>query len=151
MVLADGELVTASADEHPDLFWALRGGGGNFGVVTSFLFRLHPVDTVSAGPTSGRSSSAGEVLRWYRDFIVTAPEDLNGFFAFLTVPPAPPFPEELHGKKVCGVVWCYTGPADADAGRSSRCASSARRCSTACTPLPFPALQSVFDALYPPG
>ncbi len=112
MVLADGSLVTANADEHPDLFWALRGGGGNFGVVTSFLFRLHHVDTVFAGPTMWPLEQAAEVMRWYRTFITEAPEDLNGFFAFMTVPPGPPFPEELHLKKVCAIVWNYTGPAD---------------------------------------
>ena len=110
MVLADGRFVTASADENEDLFWAARGGGGNFGVVTSFLFKLHPISTIVGGPTLWELEQAPEVMRWYRDFIVDAPEDLNGFFAFLTVPPGPPFPEELHLKKMCGIVWCYAGP-----------------------------------------
>ena len=92
MVLADGAFVTASETEHPDLFWALRGGGGNFGVVTSFLFRLHPISTLYAGPMLWPLERAAEVLRWYREFIAQAPETLNGFFAFLTVPPAAPFP-----------------------------------------------------------
>jgi hypothetical protein len=109
VVLADGSFVTASADKYEDLFWAVRGGGGNFGVVTSFLFRLHPISTIIGGPTLCPLEQAPEVMRWYRDFIVNAPEDLNGFFAFLTVPPGPPFPEELHNRKMCGVVWCYTG------------------------------------------
>src|SRR5699024_11192053 len=99
-----------SENEHPDLFWALRGGGGNFGVVTSFLFRLHPVDTVLAGPTLWPLEQAPEVMRWYRTFINEAPEDLSGFFALMVVPPAPPFPEELHMKTVAGIVWNYTGP-----------------------------------------
>ena len=112
VVLADGSLVTAGEDEHPELFWALRGGGGNFGVVVSFLFRLHPVGTIAGGPTFWPMEQAEEVMRWYRDFITEAPEDLNGFFAFLTVPPVAPFPEELHLQKACGAVWCYTSPAD---------------------------------------
>ena len=100
----------ASAKENPDLFWAIRGGGGNFGVVTSFLFRLHPVNNIVGGPMFWTLDQAAEVMRWYRDFIRQAPQELNGLFAFLTVPPVPPFPEALHLKKMCGVVWCYTGP-----------------------------------------
>jgi FAD/FMN-containing dehydrogenase len=81
VVLADGSFVTASEEENEDLFWAIRGGGGNFGVVTSFLFRLHPVSTINGGPTLWPLEQAPEVMRWYRDFIANAPEDLNGFFA----------------------------------------------------------------------
>ena len=115
IVLADGSFVTASADKNKDLFWAVRGGGGNFGVVTSFTFRLHPVSTVVAGPTFWPMEDAAEVLKFYREFIGKAPEELNGFFAFLTVPNGPPFPEELRLKKVAGVVWCYLGsPQDAE-------------------------------------
>src|SRR6267378_590716 len=109
VVLADGSLVHASEDEHPDLFWALRGGGGNFGVVTSFLFRLHPVDTIVGGPTLWPLERAAEIMRWYSEFMSAAPAELTGFFAFLVVPPADPFPEELHMQKMCGVVWCHTG------------------------------------------
>ncbi|MGR4869137.1 FAD-binding oxidoreductase [Variovorax sp. LARHSF232] len=151
VVLADGQLVTASPESNPDLYWALRGGGGNFGVVTSFLFRLHPVSTVVAGPTFWPLEAAGEVMRWYRDFMPQAPDELNGFFAFLTVPPADPFPPALHGRKVCGVVWCYTGdPEQADA-----VFKPVREFGTpllhGVQPMPFPALQSAFDALYPKG
>src|SRR3954464_4230724 len=109
MVLASGERVRTSADEHPDLFWAIRGGGGNFGVVTSFLFRLHEVGTVVAGPTLWSIEQTAEVLSVYREFLPNAPRELNGFFAVMSVPPGPPFPEELHLRKVCGVVWCYAG------------------------------------------
>ena len=151
VVLADGSLVRTSTETNPDLLWALRGGGGNFGVVTSFLFKLHPVDTVVAGPTFWPLESAGEVMRWYREFIVSAPEDLNGFFAFLTVPPVEPFPQALHGQAVCGVVWCYTGaPEDADAAfKPVREFGSPLMHGV--QPMPFPALQGAFDALYPPG
>lgn len=151
VVLADGKLVTASPESNPDLYWALRGGGGNFGVVTSFLFRLHPVSMVVAGPTFWPLEAAGEVMRWYRDFIPNAPQDLNGFFAFLTVPPAAPFPTELHGRKVCGVVWCYTG----DPERADAVFKPVREFGTpllhGVQPMPFPALQGAFDALYPKG
>jgi hypothetical protein len=151
VVLADGTFVKASSNEHPDLFWALRGGGGNFGVVTSFLFNLHPADTVYGGPMLWHIDESKEVLNWYRDFIKTAPDDINGFFAFLTVPPVAPFPEHLHLKKVCGVVWCYTGDAD----KAEEVFKPIRNFKTPALdfvgPIPFPALQSLFDGLLPPG
>src|SRR5205807_3811445 len=112
VVLASGEQVRANADEHPDLYWAIRGGGGNFGVVTSFLFRLHEVGTIFGGPTFWPVEQGGEVLSVYREFLPAAPRELNGFFMYGTVPPAPPFPEELHLRKVAGIVWCYVGPED---------------------------------------
>lgn len=151
VVLADGSLVTASADKNPDLYWALRGGGGNFGVVTSFLFRLHRVSTVVAGPTFWPLDKAGEVMRWYRDFIVNAPEDLNGFFAFLTVPPVAPFPEALQGMKVCGVVWCYTGAVEAADAVFKPVREFGTPLMHGVQPMPFTALQAAFDGLYPPG
>src|SRR6202045_2032787 len=92
VVLADGTFVRANAEENADLFWAIRGGGGNFGIITSFTFKLHPIDTVYGGPMLYELSETAEVMKWYRDLIPTAPDDLNGFFAFLTVPPDPPFP-----------------------------------------------------------
>ncbi|MBV9415173.1 MAG: FAD-binding oxidoreductase, partial [Solirubrobacterales bacterium] len=112
MVLASGERVRSSAEEHPDLFWAIRGGGGNFGVVTSFKFRLHEVGTIFGGPTFWADDQAAEVMSAYREFVPSARRELNGFFAFATVPPAPPFPEALHLRKVCGIVWCYVGGED---------------------------------------
>ncbi len=153
MVLANGERVRANADEHPDLFWAIRGGGGNFGVVSSFLFRLHEVGTIVGGPTFWPVEAASEVLSAYREFLPGAPRELNGFFAFATVPPAPPFPEEIHLRKVCGVVWCYAGADEAAAAEAM-----APLLDAAPEPLmhgvqsmPHPALQSAFDGLYPPG
>ncbi|MDM0028997.1 FAD-binding oxidoreductase [Variovorax saccharolyticus] len=151
VVLADGRLVSASADENADLFWGLRGGGGNFGVVTSFLFRLHPISTVVAGPTFWPLEKAGEVMRWYRDFIVAAPEDLNGFFAFLTVPPVDPYPAELRGQAVCGVVWCYTGPLEGADAAFEPVRAFSEPLLHGVQPMPLPALQGAFDALYPPG
>ncbi|AEB12661.1 FAD-binding oxidoreductase [Marinithermus hydrothermalis] len=151
MVLADGSFVTANEATHPDLFWAVRGGGGNFGVVTSFLFRLHPVDTVVAGPTLWEMDQAEAVLRWYREFIPQAPEDLNGFFAFLTVPPGPPFPEALHHRKMCGVVWCYTGPKEEADAVFAPIRAFGPPALDGTHEVPYPALQSAFDGLYPPG
>ena len=152
MVLADGRFVTANADQYADLFWAVRGGGGNFGVVTSFTFRLHPVDTVYAGPMLWPLERATEVLQWYREFIVNAPEQINGFFAFLVVPPGPPFPESLHGKTMCGIVWCYTGASE----QAEQVLAPIRQVAGGPAldlvgPLPYPAVQGMFDALYPPG
>ena len=151
LVLADGSFVTASADRHEDLFWALRGGGGNFGVATSFTFRLHPVGTVVAGPTLWPLDQATEVLRFYREFLPAAPEELSGFFAFLTVPPAPPFPEHLHLQKMCGVVWCWSGPAE-DAGKALAPVRQAiPPALDGVMAMPYPVLQTAFDPLYPAG
>lgn len=151
MVLADGSFITANAKQNEDLFWAVRGGGGNFGVVTAFTFKLHPIDMVYGGPMFWDLTESEKILKWYRDFIVKASDDLNGFFAFLTVPPGPPFPEHLHNKKMCGVVWTYTGPMD----KAEEVFKPIRAISPPALdfvgPLPQPALQSMFDALYPPG
>ncbi len=125
VVLADGTQARASAEENPELFWALRGGGGNFGVVTSFRFRAHPVSTVLAGPTFWPLEQTAEVMRFYREFLPAAPRELNGFFATMTVPPADLFPAELHLRKVCGVVWCYTGAAGGG-GRAVRARAGGR-------------------------
>jgi hypothetical protein len=151
LVLADGRLVTASPEEHPDLFWAIRGGGGNFGVVTSFLFRLHPISTVYAGPTLWSLEKAADVMRWYREFLPKAPDNLNGFLAFLVVPPAPPFPVHLHHQKMCGVVWCYTGALDKAESVFNPVRGFGPPAFEHLAPMPHPALQSMFDPLYPPG
>ncbi len=151
IVLADGRLVTASTEENPDLLWAIRGGGGNFGVVTSFLFRLHPVSTVIGGPTLWSLDMAARSMGFYRDFMSGAPEDINGFFAFLTVPPAPPFPEHLHLEKMCGVVWCYTGPEEKADEVFAPIRDFGPPALYGIHPMPFPVLQSAFDGLYPPG
>jgi FAD/FMN-containing dehydrogenase len=151
VVLADGRFVTASAKAHADLFWAVRGGGGNFGIVTSFLFKAHPIHTDYAGPMFWALEDAAEMMRWYRQFIVKAPNTLNGFFAFLTVPPGPPFPEALHNKKVCGIVWCYTGPLK----QADKVFKPIRAFKTPILdfvgPIPHPALQSMFDPMFPAG
>jgi FAD/FMN-containing dehydrogenase len=151
VVTADGRLITASADQNADLFWGLRGGGGNFGVVTSFEFRLHPVSTVFAGPILYPLEKSKDALRFYRDYMAKAPEDMNAFFAFLIVPPGPPFPEHLHNKTLCGVVCCYTGSLD----KAEQVVRPLREFGPPVFehvgPIPFPMLQSAFDALVPPG
>ncbi len=151
LVLADGSFVTANERTHPDLFWALRGGGGNFGVVTSFEFQLQPVKNVYAGPTFWPLEQAAEAMKAYREFILRAPEYVNGFFAFLTIPPSPMFPEHLHLKKVCGVMWVCTGPAD----RAEAATRPMRRVGKPLLDhqgeMPLPVVNSLFDALYPPG
>ena len=151
VVLADGSFVTANKTENPDLFWALRGGGGNFGIVTSFTFGLHPVHSVGVGVTVWPVDQTREVLRWYREFQPQAPDDLNGFFALLAVPPGPPFPEEIHGHKMCGVVWCWTG----DLAQLDEALTAVNEPGPPTfhftTPMPYPALQSMFDELIPTG
>jgi FAD/FMN-containing dehydrogenase len=151
VVLANGNFVKANADENSDLFWAIRGGGGNFGVVTSFTFRLHPVDTIYGGPMLYELSEAAGVMKWYRELIHGAPDDLNGFFAFMTVPPAPPFPEHLRLKKMCGVVWTYSGSLTKADETFKPIRAFKKAALDLVGPLPQPALQSMFDALYPPG
>ena len=152
VVLADGRQVRASADERPDLFWALRGGGGNFGVVTSFLFRLHEVGTIFGGPTFWPIEDGEAVLAAYRDFIPTAPRALNGFFAFCTVPPGPPFPEAIHLREVCGVVWCHLGDEDqARADMAPLLDALPEPLLHGVGAMPHAMLQGAFDALYPAG
>ncbi|HET8844871.1 MAG TPA: FAD-binding oxidoreductase [Ktedonobacteraceae bacterium] len=151
MVLADGSFVTASAEERADLFWAVRGGGGNFGVVTSFLFRLHPISTVYGGPIFWPMEQAAGLLKFWRDFILKAPEDINGWFGFVTVPPAPLFPEAFHLQKMCVIVWCST----AEHSRAEELFKPIRAFGTPAMdfagPIPWPMLQSLFDPIYPAG
>ncbi len=152
VVLADGSFVTASESQHPDLFWAIRGGGGNFGVVTSFLFRLHPVDTIYGGPMLWHMDRAEEIARWYRDYTLNAPDQLTASLYFLSVPPAAPFPEELWNETMCAIVWCHCGAHDeaADLFLPIR-----TRFGTPALdwvgPMPFPALQAAFDPVFPRG
>ncbi|MEN8706731.1 FAD/FMN-containing dehydrogenase [Nocardioides marinisabuli] len=154
VVLADGRLVTADAEHHPDLFWALRGGGGNFGVVTSFEFRCHPVGeggVVIGGPVLYDIGDTAEVLRWYRELLPSLPEELSGWFGVMTIPPAAPFPEELWGRKACGIVWCYTGPHDRADELLDPVRSFGEPLVVGMHEMPFNVLQSAFNALYPAG
>jgi hypothetical protein len=152
VVLADGTLLTASEKENKDLFWAVRGGGGNFGVVTSFLFKAQPVGTVYGGPIIWPVDQAEKIMRWYQDFIKNAPEDLYGWFGFHRVPSGSPLPDELHGQHGCVITWCYTGPMDKAEEVFKPIREKGNPVLDMAGPLPFPALQSMFDELYyPPG
>ena len=149
MVLADGSFVTVNAEQNPDLFWAIRGGGGNFGIVTSFKFQAHDVKNVYAGPTLWPIEQTEEIMEWYDDFIKNAPDELNGFIATLIIP-GDPFPQHLHNKKFCGIVWCYAGDMDK--------AKEAFEPVKAMNPyfehvgeMPYPSVQTLFDGMMPPG
>jgi FAD/FMN-containing dehydrogenase len=152
VVLADGRFATASKESNPDLFWALRGGGGNFGVVTSFLFQLHPVSTVFAGPIAWDQQHARTIMQRYREFLAKAPEDLGIFLGLKTALSTAPFPQEFWGKRICLLMCCYNG--SEEAGKKAL----APLLSALPDPwfnfmgmMPYPALQSMFDPLLPKG
>ena len=151
LVLADGTQVTASADEHPDLFWAIRGGGGNFGVVTEFTFRAHPLETIVGGPTFWAIEDTDVLLRAYREWLPAAPRNVNGFFNWHTIPPAEPFPEELHLRLVCGIVWCIDASDEAAEQAMAPMLSLAEPLLHGVQRMPIAALNSAFDGLYHPG
>ena len=149
MVLADGTFVTVNANQNADLFWAIRGGGGNFGIVTSFKFRAHPVKTVFGGPTLWPIEKTNEIMKWYHQFIQDAPEELNGFIATLVIP-GPPFPESLHKKQFCGIIWCYVGDLE-KAEEVFKPILAMDPIFQHVGPMPYPAIQTLFDGLLPPG
>jgi len=151
VVTADGQFVVASETENADLLWALRGGGGNFGIVTSFEFRLHSVGTVYAGPILWPLEKAADVMKFYGELITNAPEELHGTFAFLVVPPGEPFPEQLHNKNVCGVVICYVGPIEKAEELVRPLKEISPPTFDGTGPVPFPMLQTAFDPVAPPG
>lgn len=150
IVLANGTLVTASPDHNPDLFWALRGGGGNFGVVTSLTLQLHPVDTVIGGPILYPIEKSREALQLFRETMASTSEDFNAFFAFLIVPDVPAFPEALRNQRVCGIVVCYTGPQEQAEGLLKPLRDFGPVLD-AIGPLPLPMLNSMFDFTMPVG
>ena len=150
VVLADGRVVTASESEHPDLFWALRGGGGNFGIVTSFTFRLHPVGNVVCGPTAWPVAATSDVLSWFRDFLPAQDDDLYGFLAVMTVPPVDAFPEAFHLHKACAIMWSYLGD-PANAAEALKPVRDMQPAFDGIGEAPYPGLQSAFDGLYPRG
>ena len=149
MVLADGSFVTVNANQHTDLFWAIRGGGGNFGIVTSFKFQAHLVKTVFGGPTLWPIEQIEEIMAWYHTFINNAPDELNGFIATMIIP-GPPFPEHLHLKQFCGIVWCYTGDM-AKAEALFKPIMDKNPLFAHVGEMPYPAIQTLFDGLFPHG
>ncbi len=152
VVLADGRFVTAWERENAELFWALRGGGGNFGVVTSFLFRTNPAGIVYGGPIIFDLADAAVVMRWYRQFQPNAPDEFYIFLALQTVPPGDPFPQEHWGKKMCALVVCHNGPiADAEKAVNAARAALPKPIIDWAQPMPYPVLQSLFDPLLPKG
>ncbi len=151
MVLADGRFVPASADENADLFWAVRSGGGNFGVVTSFLFKGQPVSTVYGGPMNWPLEMAADLIPFWQDIMLNAPDEMNSFFASLTVPPAAPFPEEYHMQNMCAVVWCYSGEMETAAAAFEPIRQLRTPAIDFVGMILLPALQSMFGGLYPAG
>ena len=149
MVLADGSFVTVNANQNTDLFWAIRGGGGNFGVVTSFKFQAHPVKTVIGGPTLWPIEQTEEIMKWYHEFLLNAPDELNGFIATMIIPGAP-FPEHLHNKQFCGIVWCYSGNGN-DFDEVFKAVRDMKPLFEHVGEMPYPAIQSMFDDMMIPG
>ncbi|MCB0200784.1 MAG: FAD-binding oxidoreductase [Caldilineae bacterium] len=151
VVTADGRILTASRSENADLFWGLRGGGGNFGVVTSFEFELHSVSVVLGGPIFYALDQCDSALRFYRDFMADAPEELGAFFAFLIVPPGPPFPEHLHNQTVCGIICCYAGSLEEGEEVVKPLLEFGPPLFQHVDRVPYPLLQSAFDPIVPSG
>jgi FAD/FMN-containing dehydrogenase len=151
LVTADGRSVVANDDENADLFWALRGGGGNFGVVTSLEYRLHPVGTIYGGPMFFEVDDAAAVLRFYREFITDAPEEFGGFPAWQIAPPLPFIPENRHGDTFLAFVACWAGPLDQGEAVLKPLHDVAPVVAEHVGEMPYPALNSAFDALVPPG
>jgi len=151
VVTADGRQLTANKNEHADLFWALRGGGGNFGVVTSLEFRVHPVKDIYGGPMFFELDDAPAVLRFYREFIANAPEQFGGFPAWQIAPPLPFIPEKRHGEPFLAFVACWAGPIEEGERALKALHDVAPVVAEHVGPMPYPALNSAFDGLVPPG
>jgi UDP-N-acetylenolpyruvoylglucosamine reductase len=151
IVTADGQILVASDRENEDLFWAIRGGGGNFGVVTSFEFRVHPVKDIYGGPMFFELKDAKSVLEFYRGFIVDAPEQFGGFPAWQIAPPLPFIPEDRHGDVFLAFVACWAGDIVQGESALKPLHDVAPVVAEHVGPMPYPALNSAFDALYPPG
>jgi len=151
VVLADGSFVTASEKNHPDLFWALRGGGGNFGVVTSFQYKLQPIKDIVGGVMFFEVEDAPKVMRAYNEYITNAPRDLGAFFAWQIAPPLPFIPENRHGNTFCAMVVCWAGPPDETAKAIAPFRQAAHVVAEFVGPMPYPAMNSMFDGLVPPG
>jgi FAD/FMN-containing dehydrogenase len=152
VVTAAGDVVTASANENPDLFWGLRGGGGNFGIVTNFEFRIHPVGPIlTAGMLVYPRARASEVLRSYRDYIAQSPDEVGGGVALLTAPPDPFVPEAVRGQPAVGIVYCYIGSIEDGEEAVRPLRESTDPTLDMVQPMPYTALQQMMDAGNPHG
>jgi FAD/FMN-containing dehydrogenase len=152
VVLASGDVVRASADEEPDLFWAIRGGGGNFGVVTSFDFQLHPVGPeVLSGMVIHPLDAARDVLRFYRDFLPTTPDDFSCWFVMRKAPPLPFLPAEWHGKEILVLAMCYAGPVEDGERVMAPLRKFGQPIADVVAPHPYTAWQTILDPLLTPG
>jgi FAD/FMN-containing dehydrogenase len=151
VVTADGQFLVASERENPDLFWALRGGGGNFGAVVSFEFQLHPVAQIYGGPMFFELDAAADLLQFYREFIVDAPEQFGGFPGFQIAPPLPFIPEDRQGEPFALFVPCWSGPVEEGEKALKPLRDVAPTVAEMVGPMPYPALNSAFDPLLPPG
>jgi hypothetical protein len=152
LITADGDFVRASETENPDLFWGVRGGGGNFGIVTEFEFRLNPVGPiVLAGPIFWPMEESPSVLRFYRDWIADAPDELMTIVVHRKAPALPAVPEELHGKPIVSVICCYAGPVDEGEKVVRPLRQFKPPLLDLCAPKPFLEHQAMFDPTFPHG
>ena len=152
VVTADGQVVTASADQRPDLYWGIRGGGGNFGILTSLEYRLHPVGpNVAAGPVFYPGDRVEEVLGFFRDFVDEVPDELTLFANALTAPPAPFLPEEWHGKRLVAIIGCYAGDVEEGLKAMQPMRELGDPVADLVGEMPYVQMQSLVDALYPRG
>jgi FAD/FMN-containing dehydrogenase len=152
VVTADGQLVHASADEHADLFWALRGGGGNFGVVTSFEYALHEVGpTVFSGVTFYAGDAVEDILRGYRQACANAPDELTTLLNLTIAPPAPFLPESVHGTPIAAVAGMWSGPLDDGDAATRPFRELAEPITDLFGPMPYVGMQTLLDGLYPRG
>lgn len=154
VVLADGTSVTTDETAHLDLLWAIRGGGGNFGIVTSFTFRCHDIGehgTIIGGPVIYDFNDTAEVMRWYRELLPSLPVELSGWIGLITVPPHAPFPEDKWDRLACVIIWCYTGPHDGADNVLSPIKDFGSPWVMGIQPMPYTGLQSLFDGLFPAG
>jgi len=145
VVTANGELVHASEDDNADLFWALRGGGGNFGVVTDFEFRLHPVSMIYGGPIFFEAARARDVLQAFKTYFADAPRGLGGFFAWQIAPAVPFIPEDRHGETMCAIIAGWAGALDQGEAAFKPLMDAAPVVAHDVGPTPYPALNSAFD------
>jgi FAD/FMN-containing dehydrogenase len=152
VVLADGSFITACETGNADLLWALRGGGGNFGVVTSFLFRTHPASMVYGGPIVFELADAPAVMKWFRQFQPNAPDEFGMFLGLQVVPPGDPFPKEHWSKKMCAVLVSHNGPvAEGEKAVNAVRATLPKPIIDWAQPMPYSVIQTLFDALLPKG